>query len=367
MKLKAKWVRSEPGLSGGGDGSVSAAGSPGSNAGAGAGAGPSGGLGGGGSSEGGAAGSPSAEGGAAGASESLAQTVSTLGCFAESGDGWDLLLNGQTPPIVDPGESACGKEVSDNVDGFAPEVTPTSFVLKRRFVLDASIADAAAFTVSFVADDAVDFVLNGQSVASCTPPAGNIGECSSSCHAVLIPSTALLGAGQVNTLEITVTNLLSVDAGNGNFGWTGIRYSICAASSTLNDGLVSRWRGDGDARDSVGTNDGLLQGAVTFVPGKIGQAFAFNGTDAVSIPTSTTLNVTQGYTLAYWIKASAWPASEVLVVNKWTSAAEDTRCGRAQWQDFILPRRCHESDAIGFHYCIDRGHLASRSNIVRRR
>jgi hypothetical protein len=94
-------------------------------------------------------------------------------------------------------------------------------------------------------------------------------------------------------------------------------------SSTMSDGLVSWWRGDGDARDSAGTNHGVLQGGVTFVPGKIGQAFEFDGTDAVSVPASTTLNLTQGYTIAYWIRASAWPSSEVLVVNKWVAAAED--------------------------------------------
>src|SRR2546426_844471 len=37
-------------------------------------------------------------------------------------------------------------------------------------------------------------------------------------------------------------------------------------------GLVSWWRGNGDANDVVGGNNGTLQGGVTFVPGKVGQA-----------------------------------------------------------------------------------------------
>jgi hypothetical protein len=42
--------------------------------------------------------------------------------------------------------------------------------------------------------------------------------------------------------------------------------------------LVSWWPAEGDAIDIVGGNNGTLQGNdVTFVPGKVGQAFHFNG------------------------------------------------------------------------------------------
>ena len=43
--------------------------------------------------------------------------------------------------------------------------------------------------------------------------------------------------------------------------------------------LVSCWRAEGDGSDIVGTNDGALVNGVGFRPGKLGQAFSFDGVD----------------------------------------------------------------------------------------
>ena len=93
--------------------------------------------------------------------------------------------------------------------------------------------------------------------------------------------------------------------------------------STLNTGLVSWWRGEGNANDSAGANNGTVQGGVTFVAGKVGQAFEFNGsTGDIVVPGSTTLDLTQGYTLAFWIKAPSLPAAEAKIAIKWSSGSE---------------------------------------------
>lgn len=42
-------------------------------------------------------------------------------------------------------------------------------------------------------------------------------------------------------------------------------------------GLISWWRGDGDAKDSIGLNHGTIIGDVKFAQGKAGQAFSFGG------------------------------------------------------------------------------------------
>ncbi len=47
------------------------------------------------------------------------------------------------------------------------------------------------------------------------------------------------------------------------------------------DGLVSWYRAEGNANDSAGTNNGTIQGGVSFAPGISGQAFQLNGTDGV--------------------------------------------------------------------------------------
>ena len=42
-------------------------------------------------------------------------------------------------------------------------------------------------------------------------------------------------------------------------------------------GMVSWWRGNGNANDSKGTNNGTLQGNATFAAGKVSQGFSSTG------------------------------------------------------------------------------------------
>jgi len=92
----------------------------------------------------------------------------------------------------------------------------------------------------------------------------------------------------------------------------------------LSDGLVSWWQCDGNADDSVGPNDGVLQNGVTFVAAPTGQALEFNGTTAdVLIQTSTTLNLTDGYTIAFWINVPTWPSQVTYIMEKLVAGAED--------------------------------------------
>jgi hypothetical protein len=72
-------------------------------------------------------------------------------------------------------------------------------------------------------------------------------------------------------------------------------------------GLVSWWAGEGNASDRTGVNNGLLEGAATFVPGEVGLAFSFDGTTAdVKVPASPSLDVGPGagLTIEAWIMPS---------------------------------------------------------------
>jgi hypothetical protein len=65
---------------------------------------------------------------------------------------------------------------------------------------------------------------------------------------------------------------------------------------------VGWWPGDGNGRDLVSTNDGVLFGGVSFVPGLVGQAFRFDGiNDHVTVPASPNLAV-QSLTIELWIQ-----------------------------------------------------------------
>ena len=66
-------------------------------------------------------------------------------------------------------------------------------------------------------------------------------------------------------------------------------------------GLVSWWRAEGDAHDSIGNHNGTLVNGTGFATGKVGQAFSFNGSDqAVQIPYSPSL-INSNYSVETWI------------------------------------------------------------------
>src|SRR5699024_3865366 len=70
-------------------------------------------------------------------------------------------------------------------------------------------------------------------------------------------------------------------------------------------GLVSHWRFDGNVLDSVGTNDGTINGDPQFVSGVSGQALSFDGADDyVEIGDKANLNFdgTDSFTWAMRIK-----------------------------------------------------------------
>jgi len=67
-------------------------------------------------------------------------------------------------------------------------------------------------------------------------------------------------------------------------------------------GLVSLWRGDGNALDSVGTNHGVWVGNPFYAPGVDGQAFVFNGIgDEVLVGNPPGLQL-QTFTIEAWVQ-----------------------------------------------------------------
>lgn len=87
----------------------------------------------------------------------------------------------------------------------------------------------------------------------------------------------------------------------------------------VTDGLVSLWKGENNIFDALGNNPGVWTGAPGYAPGIAGQAFSFDGTArAVTIPDSTTLDVTTSFTLAAWIKPAVIPTypNADLIISK---------------------------------------------------
>lgn len=80
-----------------------------------------------------------------------------------------------------------------------------------------------------------------------------------------------------------------------------------ALLATAPDGLVSWYRAEGDATDSAGGNDGVLENGATFVAGKVGQAFLFDGVDdRVSVTDfDDSLEPGSGFTVEAWVNPSS--------------------------------------------------------------
>ena len=91
-------------------------------------------------------------------------------------------------------------------------------------------------------------------------------------------------------------------------------------------GIVSWWRAEGNALDSIGTNNGALVGGAGYAAGEVGQAFSLNGTNGyVAIPDSPSLDAfATKITIELWLKANSLSANPdwVWIVTKGNSSWE---------------------------------------------
>ena len=87
--------------------------------------------------------------------------------------------------------------------------------------------------------------------------------------------------------------------------------------------IVSWWPGEGNAQDSIGSNDGTLQGGTVFVQGIVGQAFRFDGADDyIRIPHHPSLNLASALTIEAWISPASTEGPRV-IVSKWNDDISD--------------------------------------------
>jgi hypothetical protein len=68
------------------------------------------------------------------------------------------------------------------------------------------------------------------------------------------------------------------------------------------NGLVAWWPGDGTAYDIVGKKKWTVMGGTTFVAGKVGQAFSFNGTDGYVVRANdVATTAVDNWAMAAWV------------------------------------------------------------------
>lgn len=83
--------------------------------------------------------------------------------------------------------------------------------------------------------------------------------------------------------------------------WPALAQTQCVPAPV---GLVSWWPGEGNATDIRSANNGTNVGSVSFVAGKVGQAFSFNGTNFIRVARNSNLEPSQ-VTVDAWVKASS--------------------------------------------------------------
>lgn len=111
---------------------------------------------------------------------------------------------------------------------------------------------------------------------------------------------------------------------NAGADWDGhvsrnVRFKVTASDlSFIQSGLVAYFPFDDNANDASGNgNHGMLQGSVTFAPGKSGLAAQFDGTNAyVSVANCPALDLTNSFTLSAWIFQRAAQANGYRIVDK---------------------------------------------------
>jgi hypothetical protein len=91
------------------------------------------------------------------------------------------------------------------------------------------------------------------------------------------------------------------------------------ASASQPQGLVSWWQAEGDATDAAGINNGIIQGAVSFIPGRVGQAFSFpvlsDIPSNILVPDSPSLRPA-AVTVMAWVNNTFPPGLNKYVVSK---------------------------------------------------
>jgi hypothetical protein len=89
---------------------------------------------------------------------------------------------------------------------------------------------------------------------------------------------------------------------------------------------IAWWRGEGDARDTAGGNDGTLVGRSGFTAGRVGQAFLFDGTDSgLEVAPRPGLRVAGALTASAWVRLDAPPGDFAPVLARWNDLGLDHR------------------------------------------
>ena len=82
--------------------------------------------------------------------------------------------------------------------------------------------------------------------------------------------------------------------------------TVLLNTTVFPSGLISWWRGEGDASDTMGVHPGTAQGGVSYPPAQVGLGFAFDSNDdRVDVPHAEAFNLgAGGFTAQFWMRGT---------------------------------------------------------------
>ena len=95
-------------------------------------------------------------------------------------------------------------------------------------------------------------------------------------------------------------------------GMVGMPTARAIAQSPCPSSMVSYWKADGDAADSMDGNNGTLNGA-TYTAGIVGQSFATDLNQYIEIPDNPNLHIPQNITIEAWVNPSTSSGDRVII------------------------------------------------------
>lgn len=90
-------------------------------------------------------------------------------------------------------------------------------------------------------------------------------------------------------------------------------------SNTLNTNLFAAYKAESNANDSLGVYNGTANGGLTYVTGKSGNAFNFNGTNSYVSWADNSFNFVGDFTISIWVYPVSGAAQNILNNRAFTS------------------------------------------------
>lgn len=154
------------------------------------------------------------------------------------------------------------------------------------------------------------------------------------------------GTPSGTTHDLTASRLQVADRGAGQ----GLDLSLRIGNVMSSSGPVSWWPGEGNTDDIADSNPGISEGSVAYAPGKIGQAFQFNGYNQLRVPNAPNLRVSQGeFTAEAWVRFDA--LSGGATTARWDMSIFDTIAGGINIDGWRLFKQADER----FWFCFGAG------------